>query len=189
MSFDLIFSTIVDSGLYDATDTIYVVVLNTELCTDERFNKDKIKLIYGGKCNIYERATLYKMIEISETCEPSHFWYAHTKGLRHFGKPTGPPVIDWIKMMCHFNFTLWKNAHLALDTVDVCGCNYRVKPSPHFSGNFWWATSNYIKSLPKVIHEPYLAPEMWLFKSQPTYSCLHNCNVGHRTLYPPSKYM
>lgn len=31
---------------------------------------------------------------------------------------------------------------------DIAGVNYRETPSKHFSGNFWWAKSNYIKRLP-----------------------------------------
>ena len=31
---------------------------------------------------------------------------------------------------------------------DCCGCNWDELPQPHFSGNFWWATSSHIKNLP-----------------------------------------
>ena len=31
---------------------------------------------------------------------------------------------------------------------DIAGVNYRDTPSKHFSGNFWWAKSDYIRRLP-----------------------------------------
>lgn len=31
---------------------------------------------------------------------------------------------------------------------DMIGVNYFNEPAPHFSGNFWWANSRYIKTLP-----------------------------------------
>jgi hypothetical protein len=35
-----------------------------------------------------------------------------------------------------------------LETHDTVGANYCVWPSPHYSGNFWWANTSYIKELP-----------------------------------------
>ena len=30
------------------------------------------------------------------------------------------------------------------------GVDWTTDPDPHYSGNFWWANSNYLKTLPKV---------------------------------------
>ena len=192
LSFDLIFATIYNSGLYEASSIIYLVVLNdTGMVDDERFHKDIFNVSYGGKCSLYERATLRKMMEISQQ-EPSHFWYAHTKGLKYISTNTSEEsnVIDWIKLMCHFNFTLWKDASYELTNVNVCGCNFRDTPLPHFSGNFWWATSDYIKTLPKSIGSRYLDPEMWLFRRNPTYRCLHDSKLLHYdSPYKPHNYI
>lgn len=191
LSFDLIFSTI-NSGLYEASSIIYLVVLNDNgIIDDERFHKDKFKVIYGGKCSLYERATLHKMMEISQQ-ENCHFWYAHTKGLKYIltNTPKESNVIDWINLMCYFNFTLWKDATNELTKVNVCGCNFRNEPLPHFSGNFWWATSEYIKTLPRKIGPKYLDPEMWLFRSNPTYTCLHDSKLLHYNFpYKPHNYI
>ena len=42
----------------------------------------------------------------------------------------------------------WSHCEKALDTHDVAGGDYHVTPSPHYCGNFWWATSDHIKQLP-----------------------------------------
>jgi hypothetical protein len=41
----------------------------------------------------------------------------------------------------------WKDAIGYLQTNDAVGVNYRSSPWPHFSGNFWWARSTYIREL------------------------------------------
>jgi hypothetical protein len=35
-----------------------------------------------------------------------------------------------------------------LETYDTVGANFCVWPSPHYSGNFWWANTDYIRKLP-----------------------------------------
>ena len=43
----------------------------------------------------------------------------------------------------------WRKCIDALNVgYDVAGVNYFTKPAKHFSGNFWWANSEYIKTLP-----------------------------------------
>lgn len=42
----------------------------------------------------------------------------------------------------------WRTCHEALRHADVAGVNLMVEPSKHFSGNFWWANSKYIRLLP-----------------------------------------
>ena len=42
----------------------------------------------------------------------------------------------------------WKDCVLALSSHDLAGVNYFDEPSRHFSGNFWWANSSYIRNLP-----------------------------------------
>jgi len=34
-----------------------------------------------------------------------------------------------------------------LERYDTVGCNFKKSPKPHFSFNFWWATSTYLKEL------------------------------------------
>lgn len=42
----------------------------------------------------------------------------------------------------------WKACVNSLQDHDVAGVNYHEYPSRHFSGNFWWANSSYIRKLP-----------------------------------------
>ena len=42
----------------------------------------------------------------------------------------------------------WAWCENALENHDIAGGDYHEEPSPHYCGNFWWATSNHIRQLP-----------------------------------------
>ena len=191
-SFDIIFNIVKSNGLYENSSVIYCVIVNDygEIIDDDRFHQDKIKLVYAGHSSIYERATMYFMRELSEKCEPSYYWYAHTKGISHYGSNIEENVIDWIVFMCYWNFKLWRKAINTLENVDVCGCNFlQHGTNPHFSGNFWWAKSDYVKKLPTIIDDSYWAPEFWVFKANPSFHELCNSHVDqYSSTYKPHRY-
>jgi hypothetical protein len=80
-----------------------------------------------------------------------------------------------------------------LDRVDVVGVNFRHglfdKNGSHYSGNFWWARSNYLRTMPvQDLREKYDA-EFWLFRNRPRYINIHSCPHGHcERYYPPAEY-
>ena len=76
-------------------------------------------------------------------------------------------VKDWIDLMLYCNVSNWKIASKKLMKNDIYGCEYSKFPVNHFSGNFWWANSQYIRTLPKKIGNNYCDPEFWIFKRVP----------------------
>jgi len=179
-SFDLIFDEIKKSGLYDATKEIRCVVVNdtNEVIRDERLEDSKIVVIQGGDSTQYERVTLLEMHKASQG-ESCNYWYFHTKGLKHFNTPTEECVIDWIRFMVYWNVTHWDTAVEYLKIADVYGCNYMHTPVPHYSGNFWWATSEYIRNLPGYIGDEYCDPEFWVFKAYPVFKNIYRKCTGY----------
>jgi hypothetical protein len=85
-----------------------------------------------------------------------------------------------------------------LDHVDVVDCDYyhnddasRTKRFPsHFSGNFWWETSDYLKKL--SVHEltDKHDAEFWLFTGNPIFinSCQNKYWGHYKTRYHFSEY-
>ena len=152
-SLNMLVESIKKSNLFTNTQQIRVGILydtledkelgDLTLSDDEEFNK-KVEIVYLGLATEYERPTLLHMLKSSFIDPPNtRYYYLHTKGLRHFGKPSEQNVIDWINLMLFWNITKWKHALDTLKTYDTYGCNsLRV----HYSGNFWWATSNYVKT-------------------------------------------
>jgi hypothetical protein len=172
--FDMIMDAVKQSGLYDSCREIRIGVANNEgtVIPDPRFNDPKIKIIAHGPCNLYERLTLHKMREHAEI-DNCQYWYAHTKGISHFQGSNFDKenIIDWIKLMIHWNFTNWRTASNNLLKYDAYGCEYSSNPKQHYSGNFWWANSGYIRTLPKTIGPEYCDPEFWLLNRSENLIC------------------
>jgi hypothetical protein len=91
--------------------------------------------------------------------------------------------------MEYFAIDHWRDCVKALQDHDACGVNWRTTPSPHFSGNFWWAKASYVANLPHAIGTGYVDPEMWIGINAPKVKCFHESNIEHYFApYPESKY-
>lgn len=174
ITFDMIMKEVKSSGLYDKCKEIRLGIVNNErnVIPDVRFNDPKFVVIGHGPTKLYERITLHTMRKNSET-NNCQYWYAHTKGISHFENNSEKKnfVIDWIKLMIYWNFTRWQNASNSLLSHDTYGCEYTSNPTPHFSGNFWWANSQYIRTLPNMIGPNYCDPEFWVLNRSENIIC------------------
>ena len=63
------------------------------------------------------------------------------KGLTRWGNPA---VDDWRNFMNWSVIEQWKQCVEALKECDAVGPNLDMEPWVHFSGNFWWAKSEWI---------------------------------------------
>lgn len=118
--------------------------------------------------------------------------YMHTKGVTK-----GTQVAtDWRKVMEYFTIDHYKECLRFLNTNDVVGINLLPQPYPHFSGNFWWANSNYIRWIdPVSFTSPYkgamarLNCEFWVAGPPARAKSLHYTEVDHYlTAYPETEY-
>jgi hypothetical protein len=81
--------------------------------------------------------------------------YLHTKGVTHSHQLVKKNVDAWVEYLDLYNIHKWKECVDALDTHDVAGGLYESSNPKHFSGNFWWANTNYIKTLPEITEKNY----------------------------------
>lgn len=139
---------IVSSGLLSNCDE-----LNISIVGDGEFNHPyedvKIKKYRTGQINEYEFPTL-QMIEdaINDSNENIKILYLNSLGV------TDDSIYkkSWRSYLTYFNVVKFNECIKSLDNgYDVCGVDWRTDPIPHYSGNFWWANSNYLKTLPKII--------------------------------------
>uniref|UniRef100_A0A6C0CVG4 Uncharacterized protein n=1 Tax=viral metagenome TaxID=1070528 RepID=A0A6C0CVG4_9ZZZZ len=199
-SLKMIFDKIKESGLYDIVNEIRVGILNYSLKIDhcDIFNDPKINIIYIGHPDEYERPTLLHMRKSSET-ENNYcikYFYCHTKGLRWFGTDKEKNVVDWIKLLIYWNINKWKNAINILNDYDTYGCNFykenQYNPS-HYSGNFFWVNSSYLKILDQHIGNEYNDPEFWLCRKNGSFYNAYSSGLegmGHYdNEYPEENYL
>ena len=114
---------------------------------------------------LFERFTLHRLRDDSKK-ETFNAFYMHSKGV------TKGQNVKWIEQMLK---SCW-NDHTKLlfdlqvhDAAGVLLTNYLI--GAHFSGNFWWSKSEYLKKLENITGG-YLDPEKWILASE-------NCRVLH----------
>jgi len=91
--------------------------------------------------NHYEGTTLLKLYDECENYE--YIGYIHSKGITNLTKYTN----KWRKTLeCAIIEKYQDNIEALKSGYDVSGIFWLLH---HFSGNFWWAKSSYIKTLPR----------------------------------------
>jgi hypothetical protein len=113
--------------------------------------------------------------------EPFYAYYIHTKGATTANHFIPNPAYWWGQYIEHYTITKWKENVVKLDEgYDISGVEWRDGPLPHFSGNFWWARSEYLAKLPhaneywhKWKHDRIMA-EMYIGLAAPKHYCFMN---------------
>jgi hypothetical protein len=146
---------LLDSELYEAADRLFSgVVGDAPLALPSKFET----LFHHPDIRLAEIPTLNALREHA-LVEDFNVLYMHTKGVAYLEKGNTKEIVTfWRRYMEYFCIGKWKECLEALDEFDAAGCEYYgVGPhfsgkieDPHFSGNFWWARSSYLRTLPKV---------------------------------------
>jgi hypothetical protein len=153
------------SGLYDVSDEIKVVILGPKVTADYLcdfiFNKySKYKVIHINENFLeHEWPTLMELKkDADESSDDYNIWYAHTKGASNCRPDVDNRIQnnirDWRENMAYFIIGDHKKCTEILNQgADVVGTLKWVDPVskiPFFMGNWWWASSRHIKSLPPL---------------------------------------
>jgi hypothetical protein len=184
-----------DSGLADATRRVFISVVGP----DAEEARAIIGYALGSRAKFayssedptgFERPLLGYVRRFCERDEPlaRAAWYMHGKGV---SSPhcRNPRVTAWRRFMEYFIVEQWRDCVDSLTEYDVCGVNWHTEPSPHFSGNFWWAAPRYLATLPANIGTGYFEPEAWIGMNQPRVRCFHESGVDHYAEpYPDDLY-
>jgi len=194
-SFEILVKSLYLSGLLEATEKIDLcVVSDTEMDTSVFLPKSSYHFM--GLSELYERPSLLYLRSLAEQdTEDVYYWYLHTKGLRWFGSQREKNVLEWIQIMLYWNINLWEKAVSSLQHgYDTYGTNLVDKIDDkevvkHYSGNFWWSKSSYLKTLPSAIESHYNDPEFWIMKMTPNTFCPYVSNYNHYNYsYPLELY-
>jgi len=192
--FTNIYSNIRNSGLYDIITGIKCNVLSTDV-QDALFfkelNDSKIEILgINNNLDLYETPTINMLYD--HACkEDFYVLYLHTKGVRH--NDTNINIIDWVNYLIYFNIGKYENCIKNLLEYDTVGVNLYFENSiapTHYSGNFWWSKSSYIRRIDKCVYTKYISPEVWITeKNIGKYMGLWKSNVNHyNTRYEKHNY-
>lgn len=184
------------TGLIHHLETIYIN--NIGIPIQENIYGDKFKICnYSDNPVLYEIPTINKIHQFSKENTNYNILYLHTKGISY--DDNKQKENDWIDMMLYFIIDRFKLCVEKMSSgIQAVGCNYyddemKIRNPKHFSGNFWWANSQYISELPSLIEKtdnvnPTDA-EYWLCQNNPSIYEPHNSKINHyMDVYPSNNY-
>lgn len=154
-------------GLYDNLDSFNVGVVGSEenVATFTAFLSEcdyKFKIV-ATNSDGWEQVTINKLWETANSVDDSYFVYAHTKGAAH---PHGVSF-NWRNGMTRHLIVEWQKCVDFLNYgYSTVGCHLQPgredQPHPFWGGNFWWATSEHIRSLGKCPENSRYDAEAWI---------------------------
>jgi hypothetical protein len=140
----------------------------------------KLTVIHTG--NFLEETPTLLELEAYAASHPGQVLYLHTKGV---SKLFSAPITDWRLYMEYFCVERWKDCTILLSQgIDCCGVNWMENTflgyHPHFSGNFWWATTDYIRTLnPTYLRsDSRYDREFWIGSGSPNYHCFFDSGMN-----------
>ena len=205
-----IFQEINKSGLIDKIENLFIFALgditkdNCQKIKNIQQLNPKYKIIsFKKQIYLYERYTLNSLLDDCKSenkYENCKILYLHSKGV---SRPGHKNVVDWVNYLIYFNINQHVDCINMLDKYDTCGVNLIDVPYIHYSGNFWWANTDYIKMLSpldtdirtKFLSQQdfidwYILPEMWICSKTKKSISLWNSNINHyHQEYKPDKYI
>lgn len=114
--------------------------------------------------------------------------YLHTKGVTRI---ENTQMDDWRNLMEYYCVERWSDAIWALNQgYDTYGVNWHSSPFGHYSGNFWWASTDYIKRLPSLpVGGTREYCEQWIGEIEGNHYCPHDSEIDHyKEIYPRELY-
>ena len=151
-----------NSELLKNIDNFYVIVSNAQERHKDFLQQfstlsNKIKIINLPNPVFNDESDTLNFIlqKSNDSSTNRRILYLHTKGVTHSHQLVKKNVDAWVEYLDLYNIHKWKECVDALDTNDVAGGLYESSHPKHFSGNFWWANTNYIKTLPEITEKNY----------------------------------
>jgi hypothetical protein len=141
-----------ESGLYDEMRVCNIGAIG-QFMQLEKLNEyikknDKLQfVVHSEDLKRYEYLTLRYIKEVCDKGSDFYGFYVHSKGVSYPAPPYNEGGKYWRDYMNHYVIRDWKEDVRHLDLgYDTCGVKYiNKKWPPHYSGNFFWFKSLYVK--------------------------------------------
>lgn len=126
-------------------------------------DEELVTAIVTESTNVASENVTLKLIHdrAVNSSEEEFILYFHVKGIsaeiRHFKNDLNQisqyrTYQSWRQYLNYGVLERWKDNIDALKSgYDVSGINYQTEPHKHYSGNFWWSTNSFLKTLPDPI--------------------------------------
>lgn len=140
----------------------------------------------------FENVTI-RLLSVFAKLHPDYkILYMHTKGISYgIDHVFYQGVKAWNHFMMYCLVDQYEKCLPILKVYDTVGVNYRPLEhgnGQHYSGNFWWATANYIQHLPIQYLKDKYHPEFWLLQNTPLFFNVHTIEHMYEQAYPEENY-
>lgn len=151
------------SGLWHSADRIHLQLhYNSRSFHSwlEQFDNDSRVTHTVYPCHARCYSEVYSMIDLAQQVrshtEPVAVFRYHTKGVTRRCTDSWPLAQAWSNYLDYWNVQQWHLCYQALQTgYHTAGANWHcdanARTHGHWSGNIWWARSDYLSSLPELV--------------------------------------
>ena len=185
------YNKIKESGLLKICNSVNVVLVGDDKLRryESRINfLDKVKTTCFSSDTKGEMNTLRTIQSFCQSAQDSHILYLHSKGASR-GKNQN--IESWVNYMEYFSIEKHLICLEKLREYDTVGVELHAEPMKHYSGNFWWANSTYIKTLPTFeeglksgsVNDPIWYCEFWLMNTTHNPCNPYNLHTAGKDLY------
>jgi hypothetical protein len=186
-------SLMMRSGLYDKLSTIRIGALGPDIEELQELLQDypKCEIVrYSPDIQKYEFWTLKILHHDALEDKPFYAVYFHTKGVSFPYPPYSIGGKHWRDYMNHYNLKEWNEpVKMLRKGFDTCGVKLLTEKDPparklHYSGNFFWCKSSYVKRLvdPETMDQrDRFNAEFWIGTGKPQTACLCDDFVDYNT--------
>ncbi len=192
------------SGLIKKLDKIIVVNTGSDIDYDYKESDlaecDALKIViinYSRNTQAFEIPTINLLGAFAKRNSGKKVLYLHTKGVSYGSfnnqsnmTPLMHNINDWCNYMLYFLVEQHRWCLDLLGLYDAVGCNFHLKPKMHFSGNFWYATTDYLSKLNQITTGIKHDCEWWLLSNPDVnYYSVNDTNIDHyQNPYPVELY-
>lgn len=139
-----VFYHVAQMGEWQAVDAEIMTALRTSGVLDAA------AVFVRNECRdvgLFEFPTIEMIRSFASDHPDYHLLYLHTKGVTH----TRKSIADWRACMLYWMVERWRECVAKLDAgFRAVGVNVVELPIRHFQGNFWWANTLHLRTLPPV---------------------------------------
>jgi hypothetical protein len=177
-----------DSDLINNIEFMHIGINGNQVYNS---SDNKIVSVINKDPDLEEGPTLKSLYNFSIKNPGYKILYIHSKGVTNNSKP----VEDWRNYMNYFMIEKWEECIKYLEDYDSVGGNLLKKHSygdyAHYSGNFWWANSEYINKLDySYLDDSFrFMREFWIGSGSGKMYEIHNSKLNHYIQeYPRERY-
>lgn len=160
-----------ESGLLKEIDYIRIGLVGNPLARDSVkgfLQKEGVPFSVIAEADTgWEQVTLTQLHEDAKSLPSFRALYTHSKGSSSSNNLTEP----WREDMTLHNVENWREAVAYLDEYDMSGI-YWIYGLEFYAGNFWWANSSYLATLPVPSTETRHEAESWIRAVRPNFYCM-----------------